>query len=185
MLSELISHTRLTDIVGDICRVRASNVALGELAIVENEDGESSPAKVVAIDGEIVSLQLFAGTKGLSTDSHIRFLGHGLQVSFADEILGRMFSGSGDTIDGGPDLSSFPRIETAGSTVNPMRRVLPSRMIETEVPMIDLFNCLVESQKIPIFSVAGAPYNAFMARIGIQADADIIVFGGLGLVFDD
>ena len=64
-------------------------------------------------------------------------------------------------------------------------RVMPSKMIETEVPMIDLFNCLVESQKIPIFSVAGEPYNALLARIGFQAEADVVVFGGLGLIFDD
>jgi V/A-type H+-transporting ATPase subunit B len=63
--------------------------------------------------------------------------------------------------------------------------VLASKMIRTDVPMIDLFNSLVESQKIPIFSVAGEPYNQLLARIGIQADADIIVFGGLGLIFDD
>lgn len=185
MLSEVLSYTRVSDIVGDICRVRATDVALGELAIVENEEGDSSPAKVVAIDGEIVSLQVFAGTKGLSTESRIRFLGHGLTVGFADEILGRVFSGSGETIDGGPDLGNLPRIETAGATVNPMRRVMPSKMIETEVPMIDLFNCLVESQKIPIFSVAGEPYNALLARIGFQANADIVVFGGMGLIFDD
>ena len=58
-------------------------------------------------------------------------------------------------------------------------------MIRTDVPMIDVFNCLVESQKIPVFSVAGEPYNALLARIGIQADADVVVFGGLGLIFDD
>jgi len=69
--------------------------------------------------------------------------------------------------------------------VNPTMRVLASTMIETEVPMIDLFNCLVESQKIPVFSVAGEPYNALLARIGFQADADIVVFGGMGLIFDD
>jgi V/A-type H+-transporting ATPase subunit B len=62
---------------------------------------------------------------------------------------------------------------------------MPKKMIQTEVPMIDLFNCLVESQKIPIFSVAGEPFNELLARIGFQADADIVVFGGLGLVFDD
>jgi V/A-type H+-transporting ATPase subunit B len=62
---------------------------------------------------------------------------------------------------------------------------MPSKMIETEVPMIDLFNSLVESQKIPIFSVAGEPYNALLARIGFQADADIVVFAGLGMIFDD
>jgi V/A-type H+-transporting ATPase subunit B len=66
-----------------------------------------------------------------------------------------------------------------------MMRVMPDKMIQTEVPMIDLFNCLVESQKIPIFSVAGEPYNELLARIGFQADADIVVFGGLGLIFDD
>jgi V/A-type H+-transporting ATPase subunit B len=66
-----------------------------------------------------------------------------------------------------------------------MMRVMPKKMIQTEVPMIDLFNCLVESQKIPIFSVAGEPFNELLARIGFQADADIVVFGGLGLVFDD
>jgi V/A-type H+/Na+-transporting ATPase subunit B len=69
--------------------------------------------------------------------------------------------------------------------VNPVMRVMPTKMIETRVPMIDLFNCLVESQKIPIFSVAGEPHNELLARIGFQADADVLVFGGLGLIFDD
>jgi V/A-type H+-transporting ATPase subunit B len=78
-----------------------------------------------------------------------------------------------------------PRLSTGGPSVNPARRVLASKMIRTDVPMIDVFNSLVESQKIPIFSVAGEPYNQLLARIGIQADADIVVFGGLGLIFDD
>src|SRR5690606_11543763 len=88
-------------------------------------------------------------------------------------------------LDGGPDLSADPHVEIGGPAVNPMRRLLASRMIRTDVPMIDLFNCLVESQKIPIFSVAGEPYNSFLARIGIQAAADVVVFGGMGLIFDD
>ncbi len=99
--------------------------------------------------------------------------------------MGRIFRGSGEPLDDGPDLSSDPKIDIAGPTVNPMMRVMPEKMIQTEVPMIDLFNCLVESQKIPIFSVAGEPYNELLARIGFRADADIVVFGGLGLVFDD
>ncbi len=185
VLSELLGYTRVTDIIGDTCRVKARGVALGELALVEDEEGGCSPAKVVAIDGESVSLQVFAGTKGMATDARIRFLGHGLLATFCDDILGRVFSGGGETIDGGPDLSHMPRIETAGAVVNPMRRVMPSKLIETEVPMIDLFNCLVESQKIPIFSVAGEPYNTLLARIGFQANADIVIFGGMGLIFDD
>jgi len=148
-------------------------------------DGETSQAKVVALDRDIVSLQVFAGGKGLSTDAVVRFLGHPPNVIYSDNIVGRIFRGSGEPIDDGPELLSDARIEMAGPTVNPMMRVVPDKMIQTEVPMIDLFNCLVESQKIPIFSVAGEPFNELLARIGFQADADILVFGGLGLIFDD
>ena len=185
MLDALIRHTRVLEIVGDVIRVRATGVALGDLAVVEATDGEVSNASVVELDRDIVSLQVFAGGKGVSTDARVSFLGRPQQVTFSDNILGRVFRGSGEPIDGKPSLSAEPTIRVAGPTVNPMMRVMPSKMIETEVPMIDLFNSLVESQKIPIFSVAGEPYNALLARIGFQADADIVVFGGLGLIFDD
>lgn len=185
MLDELIRHTRVLDIVGDTIRVRATGVAFGDLAVVENVDGETSLARVVELDRDLVSLQVFAGSKGLSTDAGVRFLGRPMEVTYSENILGRIFRGSGEPLDDGPDLSTDPKIEVGGPTVNPMMRVMPEKMIQTEVPMIDLFNCLVESQKIPIFSVAGEPYNALLARIGFQADADVVVFGGLGLIFDD
>ncbi len=185
MFPELTRHTRVLEIVGDTIRVKADDAAFGDLAIVENVDGETSQAKVVALDRDIVSLQVFAGGKGLSTDAVVRFLGHPPNVIYSDNIVGRIFRGSGEPIDDGPELLSDARIEMAGPTVNPMMRVVPDKMIQTEVPMIDLFNCLVESQKIPIFSVAGEPFNELLARIGFQADADILVFGGLGLIFDD
>ncbi len=185
MIQDLIRHTRVLEIVGDTIRVKAEGAAFGELAIVENVDGESSLAKVVELDRDIVSLQVFAGGKGLSTEAGVRFLGHQQKVTYSSNILGRVFAGSGVPLDDGPDLSTDPQIEVGGPTVNPMMRVLPQNMVQTEVPMIDVFNCLVESQKIPIFSIAGEPYNELLARIGFQADADIVVFGGLGLIFDD
>ena len=185
VIQGLIRQTRLLEIVGDTIRVRAKEVAFGDIAVVENIDGEQSIAKVVDLDRDIVSLQVFAGGKGLSTDASVSFLGKALEVTYSENILGRIFRGSGEPIDGGPDLTSDPRIPVGGPTVNPMMRVMPSKMIETRVPMIDLFNCLVESQKIPIFSVAGEPYNELLARIGFQANADIVVFGGMGLIFDD
>ncbi|MBW1786117.1 MAG: V-type ATP synthase subunit B [Deltaproteobacteria bacterium] len=185
MIQELFRHTRVLAIVGDTIRVRAKNAAFGDLAVVENVDGEESLAKVVELDRDIVSLQVFAGSKGLSTEAGVRFLGHPQRVTYSDNILGRIFAGTGEPLDDGPDLSDDPQIEVGGPTVNPMMRVMASKMIHTHVPMIDLFNCLVESQKIPIFSVAGEPYNELLARIGFQADADIVVFGGLGLIFDD
>lgn len=185
MLRELTYYTRVVSIVGDILTVRAPGVGLGELAVIENWDGQQSLGQVIEIDGEEVSLQVFTGGKGLSTESRVRFLGHPSQVVCSKNILGRVFDGTGVAIDGGPSLAGDRRVTTGGPSVNPTTRVVPRRMIETRVPMIDVFNSLVESQKIPIFSVAGEPYNQLMARIGIQADADLIIFGGMGLLFDD
>jgi len=185
MIGSLIRHTRILEIVGDMIRVKTKGAALGDLAMVENVDGTKSLAKVIELNRDIASLQVFEGGKGLSTGAGVHFLGHPLQITYSENVLGRIFGGSGEPIDGGPDLSSEPKINTGGPTVNPMMRVMPKNMIETHVPMIDLFNCLVESQKIPIFSIAGEPYNELLARIGFQADADVVVFGGMGLIFDD
>ncbi len=185
MLQELTQYTDVLGIVGDILQIRAGHVGFGDLAIVENWDGEKSLAQVVQTHKDQVSLQVFTGGKGLSTDATVRFLGHPMQVGYSSNILGRVFNGAGETVDGGPPLFDDPRINVGGPSVNPVTRELPHSMIETKVPMIDVFNCLVQSQKIPIFSVAGEPYNQLLARIGIQANADVIVFAGLGLIFDD
>jgi V/A-type H+-transporting ATPase subunit B len=185
MIRELLWHTHVVSIVGDILRIRAKDVGFGDLAVVENWDGATSLAQVIEMQDDEVSVQVFAGGRGVSTDAKVRFLGHPMRVPYSANILGRVFSGAGDTIDGGPPLFDDPRIDVGGPSVNPVTRELPHNMIETRVPMIDVFNCLVESQKIPIFSVAGEPYNQLLARVGIQASADVIVFGGLGLIFDD
>lgn len=185
MIPDLVYHTGILAIVGDILKVRARGVGFGDLALVENWDGEESLAQIVRLDRDEVSLQVFGGGKGLSTAARVRFLGHPARVTYSANILGRVFRGSGEPMDGGPPLAGDARIDVGGPSVNPTTRTVPHRMIHTRVPMIDLFNSLVESQKVPIFSVAGEPYNRLLARVGIQADADIVVFGGLGLIFDD
>lgn len=185
MIRQLISHTRIDEITGDMVRLRARGAAMGELAVLQNTDKSTSLARVIDLHRDRVTLQVFAGSKGLSTHARVRFLGEQPAVTCSPNILGRVFRGSGEPIDGGPRLDTDARVPLGGPTVNPAMRVMPSRMIETRVPMIDIFNCLVESQKIPIFSVAGEPYNALLARIGFQASADVVVFGGMGLVFDD
>jgi V/A-type H+-transporting ATPase subunit B len=180
-----LRHEGLVDIVGDVARVRARDAALGELALVEQAGGWQSLAHVIELNGDIVSLQLFAGGLGLSTDARVRFLGRPMSVACSDNVLGRVFRGDGRPRDHGPALIDEPRVEIAGPAVNPFARAMPARMIRTDIPMIDIFNCLVESQKLPIFSVAGEPHGALLARIGLQADADIVIFCGLGLIFDD
>ena len=203
MSSMHTSYQSISEIVGDLVRLHIPNptedsepfVRLNDLALLEMGDTASQTsstrlAQVIDIRKDLhnqctVSMQVFDGTKGLATDAKVRFLGHPMQATFSDNILGRIFNGNGQPEDNGPSLEFDNKVNINGPTVNPMRRVLASKMIRTNVPMIDLFNCLVESQKIPIFSVSGEPYNQFLARIGTQADADIIVFGGMGLVFDD
>jgi V/A-type H+-transporting ATPase subunit B len=108
-----------------------------------------------------------------------------MQVVFGDDMLGRIFNGSGEPIDGGPVLKALPRLDIGGPSVNPVKRVIPRGFIETRVPMIDVFNPLVESQKLPIFAAAGEPYNQLLARIGIRADADVVILGGIGIKYDD
>lgn len=192
MAHTLTRYTDILEIVGDLLKVRvaragdeAPTIAYDDLALVEGVDGMRSLARVIKIDRELVSLQVFSGTKGVSTASTVQFLGHSMRAAYSANILGRVFRGDGGLLDAGPELDDEPKIATGGPSVNPARRLLASKMIRTDVPMIDVFNALVESQKIPIFSVAGEPYNQLLARIGIQADADIIIFGGLGLIFDD
>lgn len=192
MPQSLLRYTNILSIVGDLIRVHVPNLAegnaqanYGDLALIEQDGQTYSMAQIIKIDHEEVSLQVFTGTKGLSTGASVCFLGQPMKTTYSPNILGRIFNGAGEPIDGGPALEQDPRVEIDGPSVNPVRRVLASRMVRTNVPMIDVFNTLVESQKIPIFSVAGEPYNRFLARIAIQAEADVVVFGGMGLIFDD
>lgn len=179
------AYNRITNIIGDLAELDAQGVMFGELAQITNTTGETSLAQVIRIDRDRVSLQVFAGAKGLSNGARVRFLGRPMQVPMSDGLLGRVFSGSGVPLDGKPELVDAPMISVGGSSVNPVKRVVPRNFIETRIPMIDVFNTLVESQKLPIFSQAGEPYNELLARVGLQAKADIIVLGGIGLKFDE
>jgi V/A-type H+-transporting ATPase subunit B len=175
-------YNKILSVTGNVITVRASDVAYEELAEISTQRGKSL-AQVIKLDGDIVSLQVFAGSQGIATNDEIRFLGHPMQVTFSDNMLGRIFNGSGIPRDKGPQLSEN-MIQIAGPSVNPAKRIIPKRMVRTNIPMIDVFNSLVISQKLPIFSVSGEPYNELLARIAMQAEVDMIVLGGIGLKYD-
>ncbi len=176
-------YNRILQISGDVITVEAKGVGNQELAVISTARGKSL-AQVIRISGDRVFLQVFAGSRGISTGDEVRFLGHRMQVSFSDNLLGRIFNGSGIPRDKGPSLAEN-LIEIGGPSVNPAKRIIPRRMVRTGIPMIDVFNSLVVSQKLPIFSVAGEPYNELLARIALQAEVDIIILGGMGLKYDD
>ncbi len=174
---------RIESITGNVITVMADDVRYNELAEITTRFGKSL-AEVIKIDGELVSLQVFAGGQGISTGDEVRFLGHEMRVSFSDDLLGRIFNGSGEPRDKGPALTEN-MTAIGGPSVNPTKRILANRMLRTNIPMIDMFNTLVVSQKLPIFSISGEPYNQLLARIAMQAEADVIVLGGMGLKYDD
>jgi V/A-type H+-transporting ATPase subunit B len=181
-------YTQGDQIVGNVITVAASEVSYRELAQVTSKPGtaqqRSSLAQVIRLEAGRAFLQVFAGARGISTDAEVRFLGKPMEVSFSDALLGRVFTGSGAPRDNGPQLTQN-MVPIAGPSVNPSERIIPRRMVRTGIPMIDVFNTLVESQKLPIFSVAGEPYNQLLSRIALQAEVDVIVLGGMGLKYDD
>ncbi|BDC96060.1 MULTISPECIES: V-type ATP synthase subunit B [Treponema] len=176
-------YSKIESITGSVITVRAEGVKYNELAEITTRFGKSL-AEVNKVDGDLVSLQVFAGGRGVSTGDQIRFLGHEMQISFSDDLLGRIFNGSGEPRDNGTNLSENLK-PIGGPSVNPSKRILATRMMRTNIPMIDMFNTLVVSQKLPIFSISGEPYNQLLARIAMQAEADVIVLGGMGLKYDD
>jgi len=176
-------YNKILSIVSNVITVRATDVAYEELAEITTQRGKSL-AQVIKLDGDLVSLQVFAGSRGISVNDEVRFLGHPMMVTFSDDMLGRIFDGAGNPRDKGPLLTEN-LIPVAGPPVNPAKRIIPNRMIRTNIPMIDVFNSLVVSQKLPIFSISGEPYNELLARVALQAQVDMIILGGIGLKYDE
>ncbi len=177
-------YNKISDIKGSLLTVRAENVKLGELAKVTRQNGTSTYASVIKIERDRVVLQAFQDTRGISTGDTTTFLNKQIKAICGDELLGRRFNGAGEPIDGGTKAEG-EAVEIGQPSFNPVRRVVPHQMVRTNIPMIDLFNCLVKSQKIPIFSQAGEPYNQLLMRIANQTDSDIVIIGGMGLRYDD
>ena len=176
-------YTNIIRIAGDVITVEADGVGYMDIAQITTRRGISL-AQVIRLDAKLVDLQVFAGSKGVSTADQVRFLGRPMRIATGDNLLGRIFNGSGIPLDKGPALCENV-VDIGGPSVNPAKRIMPSKMIRTGIPMVDVFNSLVESQKLPIFSIAGEPYNELLARIAIQAEVDIIILGGMGLKYDD
>ena len=179
-----VVHDRINNMRGNLITVTAKDVVLGELATIEKKDGTKTLASVLRFEGDQATLQVFGGTRGINTGDKVVFLKKEMTATFSEQLLGRRLNGAGEPIDGGAEIDG-EEIQIGTASFNPARRIVPKEMVRTNIPMIDVFNCLVKSQKIPIFSVAGEPYNQLLMRIANQTDADIVIIGGMGLTFDN
>ena len=173
------TYTQLQAITKATISLKASGVANDELATV---DGRL--AQVVKTKGDLVTMQVFAGTEGIPTDAEVAFNGAPPTIRVSDQLAGRFFNAYGDPIDGGPAVEGEER-EIGGPSVNPYKRRQPSELIPTGIAGIDLNNTLVSGQKIPFYADPDQPYNQVMADVALRADVDKIILGGMGLSNDD
>lgn len=154
--------------------------------LLEHDTSQSlSFAKAINIKEDVTTFQVFNGTQGLSTRTRIRMLEVPLSAGFSKNMLGRSFDGAGQVADGGPEMIFEKQLSTSLDTLNPTVRLVPKQPMWTGIPMIDVFNTLVKSQKIPIFAGPTEPYNRLLSQIAQGAKTDVIIFAGIGLKYDE
>jgi len=193
MRAELTTSGTITAIEGPLLFMRRNvNVSLGDAVQVLGADGRERLGRIVSIDEEAMVAEILESTADLSlSDIRVRFLGDPLHFRLGPGILGRVFNGVGQPIDGGPPVSAHVTRPIEGRPFNPVDRDLPQDFIETGVSSIDLMNSLVRGQKLPIFSSGGLPHDriaseiAQNARLRRQEGGDFaIVFVGVGISHD-
>ena len=156
---------------------RVQGVTYDELGEIELPNGDIRHCKVLEVNGDNAVVQLFEASAGINLrDSKVRFLGHPLRLGVSSEMLGRVFNGMGQPIDGGPDILPDEYRDINGLPMNPAARDYPNEFIQTGISAIDGLNTLVRGQKLPIFSGSGLPHAALAAQIARQAK---VLGGGL------
>ncbi len=172
---------------------KVSGVTYDELAEIELPNGSVRRCKVLEVNGDNAVVQLFESSAGINlAESKVRFLGHPLQLGVSGDMLGRVFNGMGQPIDGGPEILAEEYRDINGLPMNPAARDYPNEFIQTGISSIDGLNTLVRGQKLPIFSGPGLPHNNLAAQIARQAKVlgdeganFAVVFAAIGITFEE
>ncbi len=169
-----------------------SGVSYDEIVEVELASGEKRRGRVLDVGAGIAVVQVFEGTTGITrVGTKVRFLGRPLEIPVSEDMLGRVFNGLGEPIDGGPPIVAEEKRDVNGEPLNPAARDYPEDFIQTGVSAIDGMNTLVRGQKLPLFSGSGLPHNMLAAQIARQAtvpgeEAEFaVVFAAIGIKYDD
>ncbi len=189
----LKEYRTIQEVAGPLMLVKdVEGVAYDELGEIELPNGELRRCKVLEVNGSTVLVQLFESSTGINLEhSKVRFFGRSLELGVSEDMLGRVFSGMGEPIDGGPKLIAEKRMDINGLPMNPAARVYPEEFIQTGVSAIDGLNTLVRGQKLPIFSGSGLPHAKLAAQIARQAkvlgtDSKFaVVFCAIGITFEE
>lgn len=171
---------------------KVSDVSYDELAEITLANGEHRRGRVLEINGDRALVQVYEGSSGIDVNTtQVRFLGDVLKLPVSRDMLGRIFNGRGDPIDGGPAIIPEATLDVNGNPMNPFSRDYPSEFIQTGISTIDGMNPLVRGQKLPIFSGSGMPHNRMAAQIARQATvisghSDFaVVFAAMGITFEE
>ena len=186
-------YSRIREIRGPLLVVEGvTNVAYDEIVEVELASGEKRRGRVLDVSRGIAVVQVFEGTTGITaTGTKVRFLGKPLEIPVSEDMLGRIFNGLGEPIDGGPPIIAEEERDVNGAPLNPAERAYPEDFIQTGISAIDGMNTLVRGQKLPIFSGSGLPHNVLAAQIARQAtvrgeeEEFAVVFAAIGIKYDD
>ncbi len=186
-------YLTVSNIVGPLVIVeKIRDVKFGELVELETADGLLRRGTVLDISTERAVVQVFEGTVGLDVDkSRVRFLGRSQNLAVSEDIIGRIFDGSGRPKDRGPRIIAEKTLDITGHPINPDARDYPSEFIETGISSIDGMNPLVRGQKLPLFSGSGLPHARIAAQIARQAkvlgkeEKFAVVFGAMGITFEE
>ena len=186
-------YKTISEAAGPLMIVKGvEGVSYDEMGEIELPDGELRRCKVLEINGNDVVVQLFENAAGINLEeSKVRFLGHAQELGVSMDLMGRVFSGMGKPIDGGPEIIAEKRMDISGLPINPSARVYPDEFIQTGVSAIDGLNTLVRGQKLPIFSGSGMPHAKLAAQIARQAKVlkgesnFAVVFCAIGITFEE
>ena len=186
-------YRTIREVVGPLMLVdQVSGVKYNELVDIKQANGERRQGKVLEINGDKALVQLFESSNGLKIDdSTVRFLGHSIELSVSEDMLGRVFDGMGNPKDGGPEIIPDKRMDINGEPLNPAARDYPSEFIQTGISAIDGLNTLVRGQKLPVFSGSGLPHAQLATQIARQAkvlNADskfAVVFAAIVITFEE
>ena len=185
-------YRTVTKIAGPLVFVEKTEpVGYGELVSVALSDGTTRRGQVLDTSRDLVVVQIFEGTSGMDKASGVRFLGETLKLPVSIDILGRILSGSGDPLDGGPKVVPDKRLDITGAAINPWARDSPKEFIQTGISTIDGMNTLVRGQKLPIFSGAGLPHNDIALQIARQAKVPTataefaVIFAAMGITNEE
>lgn len=188
-----VSYKTVSQIAGPLVFVeKVENAAYNELVEITLGNGEKRSGQVLDTGRGLAVVQVFGATSGMDvSNTRVKFLGSTARVSVSDEMLGRIFNGLGEPIDGLPPIVSKERVEVVGNAMNPYSREEPSEFIETGISTIDGMNTLVRGQKLPIFSSAGLSHNRLAAQIARQAkvlgssEDFAVIFGAMGITSEE